>query len=74
MEKPDPRALRGKNLRQQLTNLGWTGSFDALLRFGKGLVLVAVAAGPWLPAILVLVYLAVRGIRRARRTGTNAAP
>jgi hypothetical protein len=52
--------------------LAWTGSFDALRRFGKGLVLVAVAVGPWLPAVIGLAYLALRGIRRARRSGTNA--
>jgi hypothetical protein len=52
--------------------LTWSDSLGALRGFGKGLVLVAVAAGPWLLLLIVFGYLSMRGIRRAWRARTNA--
>jgi hypothetical protein len=49
------------------TSLGRTfwDSVDSLEKLGKGLVLVLVAIGPWLPLIVVALWLGRRGVRAA---------
>ncbi len=45
----------------------FSSSLDALIAFGKGLVLVAIALAPWLPVIAVVVVPAWLVIRRQLR-------
>jgi hypothetical protein len=49
------------------------GSTDALLTFGKGIVLVAVALAPWLAVLAVPVVLGLWYLRRALRIGRGDA-
>jgi len=52
----------------------FSGSWDSLLTFAKGIVLVVVAVTPWLPVLGVVAIAAWVGIRRAnrRRPGSSA--
>ena len=45
----------------------FAGSVEALQSFGRGVVLFAVAVGPWLPVIVVVVAPVWWTIRRRRR-------
>jgi hypothetical protein len=51
------------------TSIGRTfsNSWDALLRFGKGLVLLGVAITPWLPVIALILFTPWLVLRRRRR-------
>ncbi len=44
----------------------WGRSIEVLQGFGKSLVLVIVAAGPWLPFIVVLIFISLRMLKRRR--------
>jgi hypothetical protein len=50
------------------------GSWDALVGFSQGLVLVAVALTPWLPVIALVIVPAWVIYRRSRRTPPAAEP
>jgi hypothetical protein len=62
----------------------FSGSWEALVAFGEGVVLFAVAVGAWLPLLLPIGVVAVWGVRRLvrvvndkpspRRRATPAAP
>ena len=76
--EPPQAPTFGENIRRV-----WSDSLDALAAFGRGLVLFAVAATPWLvalgiPAVLcawVLWRAAKRAVRRVtRRTGPRTEP
>jgi len=45
----------------------WVDSLDALGRFGENLVIVAVALVPWLPLLLVVIFVPIYLIRRLVR-------
>jgi hypothetical protein len=47
----------------------WGDSLDAVKRFGQGLVLFGVGAGPWLPVLAVIVVPLVLLLRRAIKNG-----
>jgi hypothetical protein len=56
------------------TSLGRTfwDSVDSLEKLGKGLVLVLVAIAPWLPLIVVVLWLGRRGLRAALANARSA--
>lgn len=58
------------------TSIGRTfsGSLDALLAFGKGIVLVAVAVAPWLPVLLLVFGTPVCLLRRWLKKRRTASP
>ena len=45
----------------------WGNSFDLVKGFGKSLVLVVVAVGPWIPLIGLVGFVVVHWWRRSRR-------
>jgi hypothetical protein len=44
----------------------WGGSLDLIKDFGKSIVLVAVALGPWLPLLGIAIFAALRLVRRRK--------
>src|SRR5216683_3197894 len=52
----------------------FSASWDGLLSFGKGIVLVVVAVTPWLPVLAVLALAAWLGIRRANKRPSPPNP
>ncbi len=44
----------------------WSGSMAVLQNFGKSLVLVAVAAVPWLPVVVALIFICAQAIKRRK--------
>jgi hypothetical protein len=52
----------------------FSSSWESLLAFGKGIVLVVVAVTPWLPVLGVLVLASWLGIRRTHKRSSSSNP